>query len=128
MKCLPAERLYSTMKGYAFYTYASVIKNSMTIKDILDHTFVLRFDKKTHKHDLVSMTRIEYIEDGNKRWNWNADPTPGEPVVFDTKEQEQEFFRYHPDAKYWKIFGSGTGGEIPIEKRNGRWCWKKKDT
>lgn len=119
------EPLYTTIPCY--FQNSSFMRKFHTIKDVLDKVYVLRWDRKNHKHTIISLQWIDYINDGKKRYKhiaeWqNACATPGDPVVFDTPEQEKEFLTYHPDVKNWKYIRRIES--LCIEKRGNRWFWK----
>ena len=117
------------MTRYYTRTYRPSIYLHESVADILHRTYVLVWDHKTKKHSFLSLEGMEW----NAKYGYK--PT-SVPVVFECPEHEREFLDFHPDADivrreyrsgYWYKTSvvAFSEEEFPLEKRRGRWCWKK---
>jgi hypothetical protein len=106
-----------------YYTIHGNWKHGL-IADRVKEFYVLVWD---HKKKIHSFVRLDFIHTASYY---------GTPVVFETPEHEKEFLAYHPDAaclrrevRYGYVYPATPEGidekDIKIERRRGRWCWKK---
>ena len=105
------------------YTNAGLIYKHGLIMDRVREAFVLKWDKKNHKH--------HFFYYGFPVENKFTD------VTFESLEHEREFLDFHPDAacmrtvyKYGYFYHHTTiqafnDDTLPFEFRRNRWCWKK---
>lgn len=120
-----------------YYTSHYVSKYGRAlIGDLVNWIFVLRWDPKRKVHVFLSLVSIDRAEYDRKVYGYDNVLTGTEEVIFEKPEHEKEFLDFHPDAsnmrvvyRYGSLYPSNPCAysveDLPIEKRRGRWCWKK---
>lgn len=105
-----------------FYTTRYINKHQK-LNDVLRYVYLLFWDDAKKVHHFTNIKYIDYLIKNN----YNC-MDAYKRIVFDTVEHEEEFLKYHHDARDLRATGyirAMNADEMLFEQRRGKWCWKK---